>query len=456
MQIGDQELPMEATTGASLSIISEETYCSLTKTPALLPTQARLHTYTGELLPVLGSITVPVHHNHQQKILPLLVVKGGGPSLLGRDWLQHLHLDWKTIHQVCLIDVLHAVLDRYAGVFQEELGTLQGTKVKLLVDSSVPPKFCKPRPVPFAVRQKVETELQCLQDESVIEPVQFSQWATPIVPVVKQDGTVRICGDYKATINRALKSEVYPLPRIEDLFAAMAGGQLFSKIDLSHAYQQLVLEEESQKLVTITTHKGLFKYNRLPFGISTAPTVFQCVIENLLQGLKYVAVYLDDILITGRSRVEHLKILEEVLNQLEKAGMRLKKSKCKFLMTEIEYLGHRITKEGLKPTQLKVRALAQAPRLKNVSELKAFLGLVNYYGKFLPNLSTTLAPLHKFLMKGARYQWSQNHQSAFDIVKSQLASSKVLVHYDSDIDLVLSCDASPYGVGGCCTLTQIW
>ena len=213
-----------------------------------------------------------------------------------------MHLDWKTIHQVCLIDDLHAVLDRYAVVFQEELGTLQGTKVELLVDSSVPPKFCKPRPVPFAVRQKVETELQRLQDESVIEPVQFSQWATPIVPVVKQDGTVRICGDYKATINRALKSEVYPLPRIEELFAAMAGGQLFSKMDLSHAYQQLVLEEESQKLVTITTHKGLFKYNRLPFGISTAPTVFQRVMENLLQGLKYVAVYLDDILITGRSR----------------------------------------------------------------------------------------------------------------------------------------------------------
>ena len=168
--------------------------------------------------------------------------------------------------------------------------------------------------------------------------------------------------------------------------------------------------------------------------------------ENLLQGLKYVAVYLDDILITGRSRAEHLKTLEELLNQLEKAGMRLKKSKCKFLITEIEYLGHRITKEGLKPTQLKVRAIAQAPRPKNVSELKAFLGLANYYGKFLPNLSTTLALLHKLLRKGARYQWSQNRQSAFDIVKSQLASSKVLVHYDSDIDLVLSCDASPYGV----------
>ena len=173
--IGDQELPMEVDTGASLSIISEQTYHSLIKAPALLPTQARLRTYTGEPMPVLGLITVPVHHNNQQKTLPLLVVKGGGPSLLGRDWLQHLRLDWKAIHQVCLIDDVRAILDRYAGLFQEELGTLQGTKVKLLMDSDVQPKSCKPRPVPFALRQKVETELQCLQDESVIEPVQFSQ-----------------------------------------------------------------------------------------------------------------------------------------------------------------------------------------------------------------------------------------------------------------------------------------
>jgi len=147
---------------------------------------------------------------------------------------------------------------------------------------------------------------------------------------------------------------VYPLPRIEELFTTLAGGEQFSKLDLSHAYQQLVLEEESQKLVTITTHKGLFKYNRLPFGVATAPSVFQHVMENLLQGLKYVTIYLDDILITGRSRNEHLAILEEVLNQLEKAGMRLKQSKCKFLMAEIEYLGHVITKEGLKPAESKV------------------------------------------------------------------------------------------------------
>lgn len=127
--------------------------------------------------------------------------------------------------------------------------------------------------------------------------------------------------------------------------------------------------------------------------------------------------------------------------------MQLKQSKCKFLMAEIEYLGHRITKEGLKPAESKVRTISQAPAPRNVSELKAFLGLLNYYGKFLPNLSTTLAPLHKLLAKRAHFQWNHSQQDAFNTVKLQLASHKVLVHYDSNVDLVLACDASPYGVG---------
>ena len=213
--------------------------------------------------------------------------------------MEHLQLDWAAIHKICSGEDVQAVLDRHAEVFKEELGTLRGTKVKLHVDPSVQPKACKPRRVPFSVKQKVEVELQRLQEESVIEPVQFSHWATPIVPIAKQDGTVRICGDYKATLNRALRSEVYPLPRIEELFTALAGGEQFSKLDLSHAYQQLVLEDDSQMLTTITTHKGLFKYNRLPFGVTTAPSVFQRIMENLLQGLQYVTVYLDDILSQG-------------------------------------------------------------------------------------------------------------------------------------------------------------
>ena len=212
MSIENQDVLMEVDTGASLSVISETTYKSLSTVLPLQPTQAKLCTYMGESLGVLGSISVSVLHNQQQKQLSLLVVSGDGPSLLGRDWLTQLQLDWTAIHQLCSPDKVQGVLDRHSEVFKDELGTLQGKKVKLHIDTAVQPKFVKHRPVPISQKHKVEVELQHLQDASVIEPVQFSDWATPIVPVIKQDGSVRICSDYKVTVNRALKSEVYPLP----------------------------------------------------------------------------------------------------------------------------------------------------------------------------------------------------------------------------------------------------
>ena len=160
--IGNQDLLMEVDTGASLSIISEKTYSSLHNAPQLQSTEARLRTHTGESLPVLGSITVTVHHNNQQKTLPLLIVQGEGPSLLGRDWLEHLQLDWAAIHKICSGEDVQVMLDRHAEVFKEELGSLRDTKVKLHVDPSVQPKSCKPRRVPFSVKHKVEVELQRL------------------------------------------------------------------------------------------------------------------------------------------------------------------------------------------------------------------------------------------------------------------------------------------------------
>ena len=143
----------------------------------------------------------------------------------------------------------------------------------------------------------------------------------------------------------------------------------------------------------------------MPFGVSSAPAIFQRTMESILQGLDRVAVYIDDILITGRSEEEHLRVLDEVLQRLEKAGMRLKKSKCTFLSQSVKYLGHKISKEGLQPTEDKVRAITCAPKPNNVSQLKAFLGLVNYYHKFMPNLSTILSPLYKLLQVKVPWTW---------------------------------------------------
>ena len=190
--------------------------------------------------------------------------------------------------------------------------------------------------------------------------------------MVKKDGSVHICTDYKLTINQAAKTDTYPLPIIHDLFASLSGGMTFSKLDLAHAYQQIPLEEDSKQYVTVNTHKGLYRYNRLPFGVASAPSIFQRTMENILQGLPGVTVYIDDILVTGKSTEEHLHNLETVLQRLEQAGLRLKREKCSFMLTSVEYLGYKISEKGLQPTDEKITAIKNAPVPKNVSQLKSY------------------------------------------------------------------------------------
>lgn len=269
---------------------------------------------------------------------------------------------------------------------------MKGVQVKIHVDTAAEPRFYKPRPVPFALRQRVEQELERLQRDGIIEPVKFSEWAAPVVPVVKSDGGIRLCGDYKLTVNRVAHVESYPLPRVDDLLASVAGAKVFSKLDLSHAYLQLQLEEASKKFVTISTHKGLFRYNRLPFGVASAPAIFQRAMEGILQGIPHVCVYLDDILVADPSEAEHLETLGKVMAQLQEYGVRLKRAKCRFQMDAVEYLGFHISGEGIRPTAEKRLAIVNAPAPRDVTQLKSFIGLVNYYAKFLPCVAHILAP----------------------------------------------------------------
>ena len=174
---------------------------------------------------------------------------------------------------------------------------------------------------------------------------------------------------YKVTVNQAANLDTYPLPCADDLFASLAGGKTFTTLNLTHAYQQIPLNEESKKLVCINTHKGLYAYNCLPFRVSSAPSIFQRIMEGILEGIKHISIYLDYILITSRSEEEHLQMLDEVLNRLETAGMRLCQSKCAFMQPSVEYLGHRISDDGLHPMPNKIRALSDAPAPANVSQL---------------------------------------------------------------------------------------
>ncbi|UYV74074.1 K02A2.6-like [Cordylochernes scorpioides] len=198
--------------------------------------------------------------------------------------------------------------------------------------------------------------------------IEFSKFATPIVPVQKRDGTIRICGDYRSTINTIVKPDSFPVPAAAVLQAVLAGGRVFSKLDFKDAYQQIVVDEETAEMLIINTHKGLFRVNILPFGVSCAPGIFQRRMKSILSKISGVIVYLDDILVTGRDEKEHSQRLREVLRSIQIMGLTLKQEKCEFKKSSLTFLGCRIDAEGIHPMEEKCEAIKHFPRPKNKKE----------------------------------------------------------------------------------------
>lgn len=436
----------EIDTGSRISAVSKSFYDKHLSHLPITSDNNKFHSYTGDAILPLGRIVVNVQNGNETLPLPLFVIDNGGPPLLGRRWLRKLKLDSISLHHLSAeVDpkVEKLKLD-FPDVFKSGLGSCK-TKLKLHLKDDTP-IFCKARPLPLALRDPVEQELERLQREQVIFKVDRSDYGTPIVPVIKRDGSIRLCGDYKITVNKVLKDFHYPLPRIEQLFAALSGGQHYSKIDLKHAYLQCILEESSRPLTAITTHIGTFIYRRAPFGLKCLPEMFQKLIEETLNGLNCVA-FQDDICVTGASKEIHLANLRAVLSRLQEAGLRVKFEKCEFFKEEVCYLGYRINKHGLHTDSSKVEAIAKAPNPQNVSQLRAALGLINYYARFIPNMSTLLQPLYSLLKKGTSWQWTRDCDAAFRAIKEVLTREPALAHYDPSLPLVLSVDSSAYGLG---------
>ena len=317
MTLDGQPVTMEVDTGAAKTIMPEKTFHKLWPGRSLDKTNVRLQSYLGEPIPVVGSALV--QYLEQTDDFPLIVVKGSS-------WLE-IQLNWSQINYTQRPQ-LH---DKYSQVFCDELGTMVGQKATIDITPEARPRFHKARTVPYAYRQSVEEELDRLVAEGILEPIDSSDWAAPIVPVIKSDKkSVRICGDFRVTVNPVSRLNHYPIPKIEDLFATLKGGKLFTEIDLSQAYQQLILDEESRKLCVINTHKGLYRYTRFTFGVASAPGIFQKAMEKLLHGISGVVVYIDDILVSNSTEADHLRSLEEVLERLQKANLCAKKSKCQF------------------------------------------------------------------------------------------------------------------------------
>ncbi|XP_063357876.1 uncharacterized protein K02A2.6-like [Cydia amplana] len=449
--LSDVQILMELESGSGASVISDELYSKFFKKRKLYKTDLSMCLYNGHKILPLGYFRGRVCYMSTVKHLKIYVVQNGGPPLLGRDFMAKFKIrlvcDNNKLTPEPHIDELPQLLNDFPDVWKDELGRFNKFEVDLFLKQNSVPKFFKPRSIPFALKGKVEEELDRLVKVGILVPVNFSDYATPIVPVLKSNGKLKIAGDYSCTLNKDLKIDKYPLPRIEEVLAKIGGGEHYSKLDLSNAYNQLCLSESSQILTTINTPKGLFKYTRLLYGLANAPAIFQRTMETLLAGIEGVTCWLDDVCCTGPDRATHLARLREVLKRLQDAGLRLQRDKCAFFQTSITYLGYVIDKNGLRTSQDKVSAILKSPPPKNVYEVQQFLGVVNYYRKFIPNASSLLHPLHELLRNGAKWQWGERQQAAFDNVRRELASDRVLAHFNPEAPLVLTTDAGPSGLG---------
>ena len=328
-----------------------------------------LRSFTGESVPCKGMFKVNVQYNSHNVDLVLYVVPDSRHILFGRVWLEAIKLDWIEIKfrsrsgSVCLSRdcQLDGLVSKHQDLFEGQLGLFKGIKARVELVEGAKPVYTKPLRVPYALRPKVELELGKLEKAGVITPVTSSEWATGVVVVPKKNGAIRLCGNYKTNVNPQLKTVSPPNINIDDILADLAGGVKFSKLDLANAYNQMEVSEESREYLTIATRIGLFRQNRLVFGI-TAPAIWQNAIEKVLQGLPGVKVYLDHILVSGRTESEHLSNLGRVFQKLTKFGLKLNLDKCEFSRDSFEYLGHVIDAQGIHKSADKIAVILDAPR----------------------------------------------------------------------------------------------
>ncbi|XP_029158172.1 uncharacterized protein K02A2.6-like [Nylanderia fulva] len=458
LQIESKRVTFDVDCGSAVTLVSDiwrrETFPNL----KLYNTRLKLRSYCKKNFVPLGFIKVKVKDINENKILNMYVVKYDRDPLLGREWINQLKMLKKIKDSLLEIEDVHTLdasgqerlanlLEKYRNVLSDEFANINKFQAHLKLKPNVKPVFIKNRAVPFKILEKVEKELENMVKAGILEKVESSNWATPIVPVLKKNGGIRICGDYSITVNPSLIIDEHPLPTMEELFASMSGGTIFSKIDLKQAYLQLPVAESDREILTLSTHKGLYKCNRLMYGVASAPAIWQRTMENILCGIPGVAIFLDDIRIAGKDIKQHCERLELVLKRLSEYNIRINVEKCAFLKDKISYCGYIISKNGISKEPKKIEAVQKMPRPTNTTQLRAFIGLVNYYGRFIEHLSDKMYPLNNLLKKNVKFNWSKECETAFRKIKVEFGSKKILVPFNPKLPLILAVDASPYGIG---------
>jgi len=454
----NKRVTFEVDCGAAVTLVSKSLWQRMFPNLQLYKTDLKLRSYCKKNFVPLGYIKIKVRDIDNMCELNAYVVHYDRNPLLGREWINQLKIlekvkcSLKEIEEIKTLEVHHhgrleQLFHKYSNIISEDFALIRQMEAHLKLKEDAKPTFLKSRTVPFKLKDKVEAEIENMVQAGILEKIESLRWATPIVPVLKKNGQIRICGDFSVTVNPLLIVDEHPLPTIDELFASMAGGKIFSKIDLKQAYLQLPLAESDKEILTLNTHKGLYRCNRLMYGVAAAPAIWQRTIENILNGIPGVAVFLDDIRVSGKNLDEHMARLELVFKQLSKYNLRINKEKCEFLQDSITYCGYIIGKNGISKEKQKIEAVRKMPRPDSLTKLRAFIGLINYYGRFIRNLSDLLRPLNNLLKKNVPFRWSKACELAFKKAKAEFETDKILVPFDPKLPLVLATDASPYGVG---------
>lgn len=461
IKINHVSFDAEVDTGACVSVLSSIDYLKHFNNLKLEKCDDKTFTAAnGTSCKTMGRIKVILNDQIETQALILKTEKPFVP-LVGRTWLDLLKPNWRVffnspvesqnnkilqLNQNMLI-LVNAIKKDFRDVFEPSPHPIKKFKVSFNLKQDARPRYLKAVPVAFSLREKVTKMLNEMEQNGIIEKINNSKWASQVVLVPKKNGEIRICCNYKNTLNPALEDVVYPLPVIDEILSCLAHYSWFVKLDLTGAYLQLAVDEESQHLTAINTLNGLYKFLRLPFGIKTAPSHFQSVIDQILQGLEGVVAYFDDILIAGKTPKECAERLRLVLTRLREFNVQVNYDKCNFFERKLEYLGHVISEDGVAPCVSKVEALLHAPPPKDVATLRSFIGLLTYYSKFIPNLQSLITPLHDLTRKDVTFYWNKDCETIFKKCKDLIKNSPILAHYDPKLPLTIVCDASPYGVG---------
>ena len=371
------------------------------------------------------------------------VIKQLKHNLLGLPAIKELQL----LAQIDHISLNHSsIINKFPKLFTG-LGTFKKDFEITIKSDAKPFAIHTPRKVPLPLRQKVQDELARMESLGVISKVDSpTPWCAGMVVVPKKDKAVRICVDLKP-LNTSVLRETHPLPRVDDTLAQLTGAKVFSKLDANTGFWQIPLAKKSRHLTTFLTPFGRFCFNKMPFGISSAPEHFQKRMNEILSDLPGVVCLIDDVLVYGSTEAEHDKHLQAVLEQIQSAGVTLNKEKCEFSKTTIKFLGHIITPEGISPDPHKTTAVKNMKQPSNISELRRFLGMVNQLGKFSPNIAELTKPLRDLLSVKNNWVWGSSQTDAFNKVKDELTSPPVLAWYNPAAETKITADASAYGLG---------